>query len=180
MEDKQLILALQTDHLKQNAFKNLVGAYKERLYWHIRKMVYHHDDADDILQDTFVKVFKAIDNFRGDSGLYTWMYRIATNETLRHLEKTKKRKIFSSVDNYEAFTKIKDHTFATLDADAIEIKLQMALDTLPDKQRLVFNMKYFDAISYEEMAKITGKSIGGLKANYHHAVKKIEKFIKDD
>ena len=159
-------------------FKEILEKYQRKIYWHCRKMVIDHDDANDLTQDTFIKVWQNINSFRADSQIYTWIYRIATNECLNFL--AKKKKNFAS-DITEWNDSLPDHEKAPLiDGDVIEIKLQKALLTLPDKQRLVFNMKYFDEMQYNEIAEITGTSEGALKASYHHAVKKIEEFLKKD
>lgn len=149
------------------------------MYWHIRKMVIDHDDTDDLVQECFVKVWKNIDSFREDAQLYTWIYRIATNESLNFLRK-KKNKFFLPIHDVASELTRKLDTGNNLDGDAIQLKLQKALLKLPDKQRLVFNMKYFDELKYEEIAEITKTTVGSLKASYHHAVKKIEEFIKED
>lgn len=142
-------------------------------------MVIDHDDADDITQEVFIKVYKSIDDFRQDAQLYTWIYRIATNECLNFLRR-KNRRFFLPIGDAagELTAKLTSSSYVT--ADEIQLKLQTALLKLPDKQRLVFNMKYFDDLSYEEIAEITQTSVGALKASYHHAVKKIEDFLKDD
>ncbi len=156
----------------------LVHTYQQKVYWHIRKMVIDHDDADDLTQEVFIKIHKNIANFRQDSQLYTWIYRIATNECLNFLQR-KRRRFFLPVGDVEAELAQKLDSAPYISADEVQLKLQRALLRLPDKQRLVFNMKYFDEVSYEEMSKITGTSVGALKASYHHAVKKIEEFLKD-
>ena len=146
------------------------------MYWHIRKMVIEHEDADDVLQEVFVKVYRNLDNFREASQLYTWIYRIATNEALTHLNKKKKRQALSYEDvNQELANNLVSSSYVS--GDEIQLKLQKALLTLPDKQRLVFNMKYFDDLKYDEIAEITGTSVGALKASYHLAVKKIEQYL---
>ncbi|RSK39319.1 RNA polymerase sigma factor [Mangrovimonas spongiae] len=175
--EKDLIKRLTTKGTKDNAFKELLHLYKERLYWHIRKIVLSHDDADDVLQNTFIKVFKNIDKFKGDSQLYSWMYRIATNESLTFLKKKSKRLQISDEE-------LQQQTINNLEADVyfngddIQLKLQKAIATLPQKQQLVFNMKYFDDIKYKDMANILDTSEGALKASYHMATKKIEAYLK--
>lgn len=154
----------------------LVRTYQQRVYWHIRKMVIDHDDADDITQEVFIKIHRYIDTFREDSQLFTWIYRIATNECLTFLNKKKKR-FFIPINDVAAELGSKLDSGTLLSADDIQLKLQKALLKLPDKQRLVFNLKYFEDLSYEEMSKITDTSVGALKASYHHAVKKIEDFL---
>jgi len=178
-DDQQLLTDLKNEKKKQQAFSLLVGKYKERLYWHIRKIVMNHEDADDILQEVFIKVWKNISSFRADSGLYTWLYRIATNESLSFLSQ-KKRKFLSNSEE------INDYLIENLKADPyfsgddIQLKLQKAIVQLPEKQRLVFNMRYFDDIKYQDMEKILGTSEGALKASFHHAMKKIETFLKTE
>jgi len=157
----------------------VVRTYQERLYWHIRKMVMSHDDANDVLQNTFMKAWNGIEGFRGDSQLSTWLYRIATNETLTFL--TNKR-----LRNNQSLDDVEGTLLQNLQADnyfngnELQLKLQKAIITLPDKQRLVFNMKYFEDITYEKMEGILGTSIGALKASYHHAVKKIERYFEEN
>ncbi|MDA3928602.1 MAG: RNA polymerase sigma factor [Prolixibacteraceae bacterium] len=173
------IKELKNVSTKQGAFQQLVEKHQEKLYWHVRKMVLNHADADDILQNTFVKVWNNIDNFRGDSSLYTWTYRIATNETLTFLAQQKRRNIFSSsTDNDYLAKKLESDEY--FDGTEIQRKLQEAIITLPEKQRIVFNMKYFDEVKYKDMSEILETSVGALKASYHHAVKKIEAFLRND
>ena len=154
----------------------LVRSYQQRVYWHVRKMVIDHDDADDLTQEVFIKIHRYIDTFREDSQLFTWIYRIATNECLTFLNKKKKR-FFLPIGDVEGELNAKLDSSPHVTGDEIEKKLQKALLTLPDKQRLVFNMKYFEDLSYEQIAKITNTSVGALKASYHHATKKIEEFL---
>ncbi|MGA1386644.1 MAG: RNA polymerase sigma factor, partial [Flavobacteriaceae bacterium] len=156
-----------------------VDAYQERLYWHIRRLVLNHDDADDVVQNTFVKIFQNINGFKGESQLYSWMYRIATNEALNFIKSNAKKQTISSQDylNLKVEQLQSDVYF---DGDEMEIKLQQALAQLPEKQRLVFQMKYFDDLKYEDISEILGTSIGALKANYHHAVTKIKDFLTED
>ena len=157
----------------------MVREYQQKIYWHIRKMVIDHDEADDLVQEIFVKVWKNLDKFRQDSQLYTWVYRIATNECLNYLRK-KKQRFFIPIHDIQGELSQKLDSSPHIDGDEIQLKLQKALLKLPDKQRLVFNMKYFDEMKYEEIAEITETSVGSLKASYHHAVKKIEEFLKQD
>ena len=179
MEDRDLIEKLRNKETRNFGFNLLVRNYQERIYWHIQKMVIDHDDANDLVQEVFIKVWNSIDNFREDSKLYTWIYRIATNECLSFLSKKKKR-FFLPIADVEGELSRKVEENAQVNGDEIELKLQKALLKLPDKQRLVFNMKYFDEMKYEEIATITDTSIGALKANYHHAVKKIEEILNSD
>lgn len=177
--DSEIIQGFITPGKEEVAFNQLVQKYQERLYWHIRKIVVNHDDADDVLQNTMIKVWRSLKDFRSDSGLYTWLYRIATNESLTFL-KQKKKKSFApwvDVENKLSESLESDPWFS---GDEIQLKLQKAILKLPEKQRIVFNMKYFDDMKYEEMAKILGTSVGALKASYHHAIKKIESFMGGD
>ncbi|MCL4482925.1 MAG: RNA polymerase sigma factor [Bacteroidetes bacterium] len=172
-KDKELIANLKSEDNREAAFQLLVKTYQQRLYWHIRKIVVGHDDADDLLQNVFIKVWKNIDNFREDSSLFTWLFRIATNESLSFLQHQKRRNIIS-------FDGVSDYLVETFETDAhfegedLQKILQLAVLKLPEKQRLVFNMKYYDEMKYEEIAEILKTSVGALKASYHHAVKKIE------
>ena len=177
IDEIALVEELQNIQTKEKAFRILIKEYKERLYWHIRKIVISHDDADDVLQNTFIKVFKGIDNFKQDSKLYSWMYRIATNESITFINKrTRERNI--------DITEMKQKLVSNLQSDKwfsgndIELILQEAVTKLPEKQQLVFNMKYFDHMKYQEISEILGTTVGGLKASYFHAVKKIENYIK--
>lgn len=177
IDEIALVEELQNIQTKEKAFRILIKEYKERLYWHIRKIVISHDDADDVLQNTFIKVFKGIDNFKQDSKLYSWMYRIATNESITFINKRARER---NID----ITEMKQELVSNLQSDRwfsgndIELILQEAVATLPEKQQLVFNMKYFDHMKYQEISEILDTSVGGLKASYFHAVKKIELFIK--
>ena len=177
IDEIALVEELQNIQTKEKAFRILIKEYKERLYWHIRKIVISHDDADDVLQDTFIKVFKGIDNFKQDSKLYSWMYRIATNESITFINKRARER---NID----ITEMKQKLVSNLQSDKwfsgndIELILQEAVTKLPEKQQLVFNMKYFDHMKYQEISEILGTTVGGLKASYFHAVKKIENYIK--
>lgn len=177
IEEKNLITALQSELEKDIAFKKLVHLYKERLYWHIRKLVLNHEDTDDVLQNTFIKVYKNISKFKGESKLFTWMYRIATNESLTFLHKKAKQLNISQEE-------LKNNLISNLESDvyfegdAIQIQLQKAIATLPHKQQLVFNMKYFENHTYENLSEILDTSVGGLKSTYHIAVKKITAYLK--
>ena len=161
--DSELVKMFRDEEKRNYTFNLIVRRYQERLYWHIRKILLDHDDTDDVLQECFVKVWTALEGFREESGLFTWLYRIATNEALSFLKRKKRRAMFSLSD--------------------IEHKMSENLETailkLPEKQRLIFNMKYFDEMKYEEIAEILGTSVGALKASYHHAVKKIEKMLTE-
>jgi RNA polymerase sigma-70 factor, ECF subfamily len=178
-DDSEIIKGFKVQAKQEIAFNQLVQKYQERLYWQIRKIVLDHDDADDVLQNTMIKVWRSLASFRSESELYTWLYRIATNEALSFLKQKKKKSFAPWVD-------VEDQMFENLEADPwfegneIQLKLQKAILKLPDKQRIVFNMKYFDDVKYEDMSKILGTSVGALKASYHHAVKKIESMLEDD
>jgi len=179
LEDQELLEKLRNEESRNFAFNQLVRKYQEKIYWHIRKMVIDHDDADDLTQDVFVKVYKNIGRFREDAQLYTWIYRIATNECLTFLNKKRKR-FFLPIGDVEGELNQKLDRSSHIDGDEVQLKLQKALLKLPDKQRMVFNMKYFDDMKYDDMAKITETSVGALKASYHHAVKKIEEILTGD
>ena len=179
MDDKDLLEKLRNKDSRNYGFNLLVRAYQERIYWHIRKMVIDHDDADDLVQEVFIKVWNNIDKFREDAQLYTWIYRIATNECLSFLAK-KKRRFFLPIGDVEGELSSKIDHSAYISGDEIQLKLQKALLKLPNKQRLVFNMKYFDEMKYKDISEITDTSVGALKASYHLAVKKIEEFINQD
>ena len=174
MEDSELLSKIRNPDTRNYGINLLVRAYQQRVYWHVRKMVIDHDDADDITQDVFIKINHAIDRFREDAQLFTWIYRIATNECLNFLNK-KRRRFFLPIEDIGPELEAK----LEIDGDEIQRTLQKALLKLPDKQRLVFNMKYFDDLPYEQIAQITNTSVGALKASYHHAVKKIEEFINE-
>ena len=178
-DDRDIIEGSRTKGREELAFNQLVAKYQERLYWHIRKIVIDHDDADDVLQNTMIKVWRALADFRSESGLYTWLYRIATNEALSFL-KQKKKKTFAPWVDVEGQMSERLEADPWFNGDEIQLKLQQAILKLPDKQRIVFNMKYFDQIKYEDMSEILGTSVGALKASYHHAVKKIETMLDED
>ena len=179
LEDEELLNKIRQEETRNYGFNLLVRKYQERIYWHIRKMVIDHDDADDLTQDVFIKVYRSIGKFRADAQLYTWIYKIATNECLTFLNK-KKRRFFLPIGDVTEELSNKLDSSSHIDGDEIAMKLQKALLILPDKQRLVFNMKYFDEMKYQEIADITGTSIGALKASYHLAVKKIEQNLTLD
>jgi RNA polymerase sigma factor (sigma-70 family) len=176
MDDHMLMASFRDEKLKEAAFTQLVRKYQERLYWHIRRMVVEHEDTNDILQNVFIKVWKNLGEFREESNLYTWLYRIGTNEALTWMEQQKKRTSISLSGGEDIFanklTAQKDY-----DPNKIEWKLQQAIQSLPDKQKIVFNLRYYDEMPYEEMANVLGTSVGALKASYHHAVKKVEAFL---
>jgi RNA polymerase sigma factor (sigma-70 family) len=176
-DDRELISELKQENTRDLAFHRLVKLYQERLYWHIRKILLNHEDTDDVLQNTFIKVWKSIGNFREESTLYTWLYRIATNESITFLNSKKRRNLLplNDVSDYLMENLTSDPYF---EGDELQMKLQQAILKLPEKQRIVFNMKYFDEMKYEDMSKILDTSVGALKASYHHATKKIEEYIK--
>lgn len=176
-DDKDLITAFGDPSQKEAAFTRIIKKYQERLYWHIRRLVIHHEDANDVLQNMFIKVWKSLGNFRGDSSLYTWLYRIATNESLTFLEQQKKRKAISLDDEDREYMRESLKADKDFDGKKLEWKLQLAIQTLPEKQRIVFNLRYFDEMPYEEMSRVLETSQGALKASYHHAVKKVEEYI---
>ncbi|MCH8903688.1 MAG: sigma-70 family RNA polymerase sigma factor [Bacteroidetes bacterium] len=177
--DQEILEKFAVESTQQFAFNLLVKKYQEKLYWHVRRMVINHEDTNDLIQEIFIKVWKNLHKFRGDSKLYTYLYRIATNETLTFLNK-KKRKYFLPLSNVEK--KLEEELVAStsFDPDKLELKLQKAILSLPTKQRLIFNMRYYDDLSYEEISQMVNTSVGALKASYHHAAKKVEKFIIDD
>lgn len=176
--DDQFILAIfQNNKTRELAFTQLVRKYQQKLYWHIRRMVVSHDDANDILQNTFIRVWNNLGQFRKEANLYTWLYRIATNETLTWLEQQKKRGAVSLSEDESASIMGKLHAEKGFEANKIEWKLQQAIQLLPDKQRVVFNLRYYDEMPYEEMSAVLDTSVGALKASYHHAVKKVEAFL---
>jgi len=176
LNDAELLTQFRDPVTKEKAYTAIIKKYQEKLYWHIRRMVIDHDDANDVLQNVFIRVWKGLENFREDSQLYTWLYRIATNECLTFLEQQKKRSTVSLSDIETGLTdKIKaDQNF---DANKLEWKLQLGIQQLPEKQRVVFQLRYYDEMPYEEMSRVLDTSEGALKASYHHAVKKIEEYI---
>jgi len=177
--DEELLAMFSGGDNPNYAFNLIVRKYQESVYWHVRRLVVSHDDANDIVQDVFVKTWQALGKFRKDSALYTWIYRIATNEAFSFLNKKKRRFMLPLVD-------VSKQLEETLESDVyyqgseIEKKIQKAILSLPDKQRAVFNLRYYDEMKYEDMAEILNTSVGALKASYHHAVKKIEQFVRGD
>ena len=178
-EEKEFIQRLLNPKTQNQAFEELLIQYQKPLYHHIRNIVLNHDDTDDVLQNTFVKVFQYLKSFKGDSKLFSWMYRIATNEALTFLkQKAQKSGISSETLQTKAIENLKADVY--FDGNEIQLKLQKAIATLPQKQQLVFKMKYFEELKYEEISEISGTSVGALKASYHHAVKKIEIYLKSN
>ncbi len=177
--EQELIQQLKQRQSKDVAFRKLMGLYKERLYWHIRKLVLIHEDTDDVLQNTFIKVYRNIENFNEKSKLYTWLYRIASNEAIDHLKKKAKLK-FQDISEYQTAVLSSSQEDNLYDGDRIQTLLHKAIATLPEKQQLVFNMKYFDDMKYQEISDILDTSVGALKSSYFHAVKKIEVFVNNN
>jgi RNA polymerase sigma factor (sigma-70 family) len=176
LDDKELLRQFKEPATKERGFTQIIKKYQEKLYWHVRRMVVEHEDANDVLQNMFIKVWNALDNFREDSQLYTWLYRIATNESLTFIEQ-QKRKASVSLSDVESGLSNKLKADQHFDANKLEWKLQVAIQQLPEKQRVVFNLRYYDEMPYEQMSRVLETSEGALKASYHHAVKKIEAYI---
>ncbi len=177
--DAKLLELIKDPETREKGFRVFVETYQKRVYGMVRKMVIIHEDADDIVQNTFIKAYKNIDSFHGKSTLFTWIYRIAVNESLNFLEKKKRRNFFSMEDHHEVMLGYLDRS-SLIDGDEVQRKLQKAIIRLPEKQRLVFNLRYFEDLPYEEISKMTQTTVGGLKAGYHHAVKKIEEILKEE
>jgi RNA polymerase sigma-70 factor (ECF subfamily) len=178
-EEEEFIKQLLDSKTQNVAFQKLLSTYQKPLYNHIRNIVLNHDDTDDVLQNTFVKIFQNLKNFKGESKLFSWMYRIAANEAISFLnQKAKKSGISSQIIQDKALDNLRADVY--FDGNEIQLKLQQAIATLPEKQQLVFKMKYFEELKYEEISEILGTSVGALKASYHHAVKKIESFLITD
>ena len=178
-DDKELLILFRDPAKKERAYTAIIKKYQEKLYWHIRRLVVNHDDANDVLQNVFIKVWKGLENFREDSQLYTWLYRIATNESLTFLEHEKKRSVVSLQDEMDGGLSNRVKADTNFDANKLGWRLQVAIQQLPEKQRVVFNLRYYDEMPYQEMSEILETSEGALKASYHHAVKKIEEFLKN-
>ena len=178
-DDEQLVALLREPSTCREAFGDVIRIYSEPLYWQIRRMVNNHDDANDLLQNTFMKAWGAIENFRGEAKLSTWLHKIAINESITFLEKERKR-LNISLDDEESYLINTIEADSNIDGDELAMKLRKAIASLPEKQRLVFNMKYYDEMKYEQMSEILGTSVGALKASYHLAVKKIEQYFEDN
>src|SRR3954452_17818296 len=176
LDDQELLQQFRQAATKEKAFTAIIKKYQEKLYWHIRRIVVDHDDANDILQNMFIKVWNSLDNFREDSKLYTWLYRIATNECFTFLEQLKRRSAVS-LNEVEGVLVNKIKADQNFNANKLEWKLQLAIQHLPEKQRIVFSLRYYDEMPYEEMSRVLETSEGALKASYHHAAKKIEDYI---
>lgn len=179
MHDGDILRLFETSGTREKAFEAILAKYQERLYWHVRRLVIDHEDANDVLQNSLIRAWKGLNGFRQDAQLYTWLYRIATNESLSFLEQ-KKRKAAVSMDEVPAWMTEQLQAEEGFDANKLEWKLQLAIQQLPEKQKLVFNLRYFDEMPYEEMSRVLGTSVGALKASYHHAVKKVEKAMLED
>jgi RNA polymerase sigma factor (sigma-70 family) len=177
-EDSLLLQQFRDPATRERAYTELIRKYQERLYWHVRRMVVDHDDANDVLQNVFIRVWNALGNFKEESQLYTWLYRIATNESLTFLE-GQKRRASVSLSDVESGLENKVRADQHFDPNKLEWKLQLAIQQLPEKQRLVFSLRYYDEMPYEQMSRVLETSEGALKASYHHAVKKIEDYIKN-
>ncbi len=176
-EDGELLEQFRKPEQREKAYTALIKKYQERIYWHIRRMVIEHEDTNDVMQNVFIKVWKGLDNFKENSQLYTWLYRIATNESISYLEQQKRKRADYSMSDMEGHLENKIKADRYFDAEKIEWKLQLAIQQLPEKQRIVFNLRYFDEMPYEEMSRVLETSEGGLKASYHHAAKKIETIL---
>ena len=174
--DTELLIQFREPATKEKAFTTIIKKYQEKLYWHVRCMVVGHEDANDVLQNVFIRVWNGLENFREDSQLYTWLYRIATNECLTFLDQQKKKSTVALSD-VESGLSNKIKADSNFDANKLEWKLQLAIQQLPEKQRAVFSLRYYDEMPYEEMSRVLETSEGALKASYHHAVKKIEDYI---
>lgn len=179
ISDFTILEKFRDESCREYAFNLLVKKYQQKIYWHIRRMVIEHEDANDLVQNVFIKVWNNLGNFREQSQLYTWLHRIATNETLNFLNQKKKR-FFIPMENVEKNLSEKLTVSKDFSGDEIAMKLQKAILTLPQKQRLVFNMRYYEEMPYEEMSNILGTSVGALKASFHIAVKKIEEILTKD
>ena len=178
ISDSELLVQFRDPATRERAYTSIIRKYQEKLYWHIRRMVVEHEDANDVLQNVLIRVWNGLENFREDSQLYTWLYRVATNECLSYLEQQKKRSTIS-LNEVESGLSNKIRADRDFDPNKLEWKLQLAIQQLPEKQRLVFNLRYYDEMPYEEMSRILETSEGALKASYHHAVKKIEDYIRN-
>ena len=178
-DEATVVERLHKQETVREAFSEVIAHYSSTLYWQIRRMVIDHDDASDVLQNTFMKAWTSIDNFRGDAKLSTWLYKIAINESITFINK-KKAPNNISLDDDDSFLVNTLESDRWFDGDEAQVKLQRAIASLPEKQRLVFNMRYYDEMKYDEMSEILGTSAGALKASYHHAVKKIESFFDEE
>jgi len=179
LSDKELLDRFRNLDTRNYSFNLLIRKYQKKVYWHVRRMVISHDDANDVTQETFVKVWKNLDRFKEEAQLFTWIYRIATNEAISFLRKKRTRFFIPLIDvENQLSNSLKSDGFFT--ADEIELKLHKAILKLPEKQRIVFNMRYYDDLQYEEMSEVLGTSVGALKASYHFALKKVEDYLKNN
>ena len=179
LHDGEILRMFEISGTRERAFEAILSKYQERLYWHIRRLVIDHDDANDVLQNSLIRAWKGLNGFRQDAQLYTWLYRIATNECLSFLEQ-KKRKASISIDDVPEWMTEQLKAEEGFDVNDLEWKLQLAIQQLPEKQKLVFNVRYFDEMPYEETSRVLGTSVGALKASYHHAVKKVERTMLEN
>lgn len=178
VSDEHIVSLLRSEETFEEGFRLLLRAYGERLYWHIRRLVLTHEDADDVLQNTFIKIYRGIEGFEGKAQLYTWLYRIATNEALSFLESRRRQQTHSIEDGENPLIqRLRSDPY--FDAEDLQRCLYEAVAQLPEKQRAVFNLRYFEEMPYEEMSRIFNTSVGALKASFHHAVKKVETYIRD-
>src|SRR6478609_1343911 len=178
LQDSELLIQFRNPGTREKAFTAIIKKYQEKLYWHIRRMLVDHEDTNDVLQNVFIRVWNGLDNFREDAQLYTWLYRIATNESLTFIEQQKKKAAIS-LDEVESSISNKVKADKHFDPNKLEWKLQVAIQQLPEKQKVVFNLRYYEEMPYQEMSRILDTTEGALKASYHHAAKKIEEFIKN-
>lgn len=178
LDDKDLLKLFADDSSKEYAFRTIVEKYQRKIYWHVRRLLIDHEDTNDVVQECFIKAWKNLDHFKQESTLYTWLFRIATNEAINFLRK-KNRRFFISLqhEEYDLENKLEADSFFS--GNMAQKKLMKAILQLPEKQRIVFSLKYFEEMSYEQIEKITGTSVGALKASFHHAVKKIEEYLKN-
>ena len=177
-KDVEIITMMLEERSREKGLRAMMDAYQSRLYWHIRRLIVDHDLAQDVLQETFIKVYKNFHQFKQDSQLYTWLYRIATNEALQQITKNKRMQKTDEDAEYHLQNLVADN--AETEAEEIQILLQKAIQSLPEKQKLVFTMRYYDDLPYEEMSKILDMSVGTLKTNYHYAKQKVEDYIKEN
>lgn len=180
LSDDELLSLFRDPVTKQKAFSQIINKYKEKLYWHIRRMVLIHEDADDVLQNVFIKMWKGLDQFREESKLYSWLYRIASNESITHINRVKKQKQVETDEETYSFLEEKVKADTYFDASKIEWKLQLAIQTLPEQQKIVFSLRYFDDMPYQDMSEVLGVTTGALKASYHHAAKKIQDYLLNE
>ena len=176
IKETEIIELMSSDKTRENGVRLMMDAYQSRLYWHIRRLIVDHDLAQDVLQDTFIKAYQNFHQFKQDSQLYTWLYRIATNESLQQLKKIKRMQKSDEGSEYHLQNLVAENVSA--DADEIQLLLQKAIQSLPEKQKLVFTLRYYDDLPYEEISKIVDMSVGTLKTNYHYAKQKVEEYVK--